>query len=219
MFSKNSINFLNELRENNNKEWFENNRKAYDNLRNELIQFSSEIIKEISKWDDGYANLDPKKCLFRINRDVRFSKDKSPYKTNMGAWFSKGGKDWVLSGYYFHLEPDKSFIAAGSYEPMPEQLKLIRQEIDYNLEEFQSILNKKEFKTCYGNMSGRGLKTIPKGYDKDNPAIDYLRFKDFIVTKNLAQESLMSENLTALCVSSFKAASGFNNFLDRAVSV
>lgn len=219
MFSKNSINFLNELRENNNKEWFENNRKAYDNLRIELIQFSSEIIKEISKWDDGYASLDPKKCLFRINRDVRFSKDKSPYKTNMGAWFSKGGKDWVLSGYYFHLEPDKSFIAAGSYEPMPEQLKLIRQEIDYNLEEFQSILNKKEFKTCYGNMSGRSLKTIPKGYIKDNPAIDYLRFKDFIVTNNLAQESLMSENLIGFCVSSFKAASGFNNFLDRAVSV
>jgi uncharacterized protein (TIGR02453 family) len=125
-------------------------------------------------------DVDASKAIFRINRDVRFSKNKAPYKTNFGASINPGGKKSMIAGYYVHIEPGKSFLAAGTYMPEAPYLSAIRQEIDYNLEEFKKIVGAKDFKKEFTSLSVEdALKTVPKGYDKENPALEFLKLKHF----------------------------------------
>ena len=140
MLQKSTVQFLRDLKKNNSKEWFDTNRKKYESAKNDYEALVGDVIKQLSKTDESIAHLEPKQCVFRINRDVRFSKDKSPYKTNMGMYFSKGGKKSFYAGYYFHLQPGGSFVAGGLWMPMPPELKKVRQEIDYNWEEFKKIV-------------------------------------------------------------------------------
>ncbi len=214
---KNLLQFLDELSKNNNKPWFDDNRKRYENDRKDFIQFVSKICGEMSKFDPLFNTLDPKKCIFRINRDIRFSSNKNPYKNNMGAWFSTKIGEIELPGYYLHLEPNnKSFIAGGSYMPPAELLKKLRQEIDYNLDTFENILNNPVFKSFYNELGGDKLSRPPKGYEKDNPAIEYLKHKSFVVMHPLTDKEVENtEILLSQIVKGFQLLIPFNQFLNQ----
>ena len=206
--------FLKQLAKNNSKEWFDVNRKTYEACKAEFETVVKSIIDKSSAFDKGLAGLEAKKCLFRINRDIRFSKDKSPYKLNMGASMNPGGKKDMGAGYYLHVEPGKSFLAGGCYMPPPEVLAAIRQEIDYNGKDFKKILAAKDFKTYFKDLSEEEkLKTAPKGYPKDHPDLSLLQHKHFIVVHNIKDEQIMDKNFPAYAAKVFKAMYPLNVFL------
>lgn len=211
------IAFLEKLQNNNHKDWFDANKKEYDKLRADWIQLAANIIEQTSKFDTDVSELDPKKCIFRINRDVRFSKNKDPYKNNFGISLSKGGKTTDFCGYYIHLQPGDCFIAGGSYQPMPDKLAAIRQEIDYNFEEFKSIIEHKEFVKHFGTLTGDKLQRPPKGYEIDNPAIEYIKHKGFLAFLKIPDKNLTEKELLKQCDSAFKAMKPLNDFLNRAI--
>lgn len=220
MLQQTTVQFLKNLKKNNRKDWFDTNRNRYDNAKKDVENLSAEIIKRLSRADETVAHLQPKDCMFRINRDVRFSKDKSPYKTNMGVYFSKGGKKGNNAGYYFHLEPGSSFIAGGMWMPMAPELKKIRQEIDYNWDEFNAILSNKKFKSLFGPLDRSSeyvLSRPPKGYDEDNPAIELLKLKSFIATTKIADTDLTSKDLAKKVVAHFELIKPLIDFLNRSV--
>jgi len=210
--------YLKKLKKNNKKEWFDKNRDEYDEARLEFTSLVEEVIKSISKFDKQVAGLDAKKSLFRINRDVRFSKDKTPYKTNFAADMSPGGKNSMKPGYYISVKPGDTFLAGGSYMPMPDKLAAIRQEIDYNFKDFQKILLQKDFKKYFGGISDEGkLVNVPKGYEKDNPAVDILRNKHFIVFHKVPEKIVQSPKFPKYAADVFKAMYPFLVFLRKAV--
>lgn len=173
--------FLRELAENNHKAWFDANRDRYQKLRADFIAFVDELLKEASLIDVSLAPLQAKDCIFRINRDVRFSANKNPYKTNFSAYLSKGGKKFPGAGYYFHFQPDASFLAAGIWMPEAPLLKQIRQEIDYGWSTFEPLVNTAAEHGL--SFDGEQLSRPPKGYDDENPAIQYLKYKSFILSE------------------------------------
>ena len=214
-----AINFLKKLKKNNNKAWFEANRNVYTEAKQELENFLEGLISVYGKTDDSIASLTPKECMFRINRDVRFSKDKSPYKLNFGASINSGGKKSSLAGYYLHIEPGKSFVGGGLWMPEPAELSKIRQEIDYNLKEFTSLLKSPSFKKQFGTLyTGEdiSLVRVPKGYEADNPAATYLKLKSFIATRSLTDEEITSASLQKICTSAFTALKPLLEFINRA---
>lgn len=193
-----TLQFLKALKKNNSKEWFDKNRKSYDAAKADFALFVQEVISQFSKKEPSISGLLAKNCMFRINRDVRFSKDKSPYKTNMGAYINSGGKKSILGGYYFHCEPGQAFMGGGLWMPMPPELGKIRQEIDYNYADFKKILNHKKFKTVYGDLSRSAeytLVRLPKGYAADNPAGEYLKLKSFVALTTINDTDLTSKEL------------------------
>jgi len=208
--------FLTKLRKNNHKEWFDANRETYEALRQDWVKFVQEMINQSAIFDSDIKHLEAKKCIFRINRDVRFSKDKSPYKTNFGAWMNKGGKKAESAGYYLHLEPGNCFLAGGVYMPNPAQLQAIRQEIDYNYSRFLKILKDKTFVKHFGGLSGDKLSQIPKGYDKDNPAIEYLKHKSFLMYHRIDEKLLKDKGFDKYAVRIFKTMKPLIDFLNEA---
>jgi uncharacterized protein (TIGR02453 family) len=212
------LEFLKDLAENNNKPWFDENRDKYLVAKKEIESFTIKLIQEFGDTEPSIANLEAKECLFRINRDVRFSKDKSPYKTNFGISLNPGGKKSDLAGYYIHIEPGKSFVGGGLWMPMPEQLGKIRQEIDYNLEQFEELIKAPTFKKQYGTLnSGKeiSLVRIPKGYEADSPAAEYLKLKSFTATKPLLDNTITSKEFIEHCTTAFKALKPLIVFLNQ----
>lgn len=173
--------FLTELKTNNHKPWFDGERDRYQQLRLDFIAFVSDLIERAILVDPSLAGLEAKNCIFRINRDVRFSANKNPYKTNFSAYLAKGGKKFPGAGYYFHFEPGASFMAAGIWMPEAPLLKSIRQEIDYGFASFQDILAAPALGDF--ELEGDRLSRPPKGYEADNPAIEFLKLKSFVVTQ------------------------------------
>lgn len=219
MLQSTTIKFLNDLEKNNNKQWFEQNRLIYVGAKDDLQNMVSELIRVIAKFDAPIGNLAPKDCTFRINRDVRFSKNKSPYKTNMAAYFSRGGKKASVAGYYFHCEPGKSYAAGGFYNPLPPELSKIRQEIDYGFDEWKKITSSKTFKKYFpeGVDGMESLVRPPKGYDETNPAIRFLKMKHFIVSKSISDAELLSKTLVKDVAKIFETIKPMIDFLNRAV--
>lgn len=218
MISPSTLKFLRLLKKNNNKAWFEAHRKEYEIAKNEFENFIQSVLDKHSKNDPDLKDLTAKKCLFRINRDVRFSKDKSPYKTNFGASMDKGGKKSGLAGYYFHLQPGKSFLGGGLWMPQPDSIKKVRQEIDYCLDEFKKIITSKKFKTIYPDLyTGEGiqLSKLPHGFEKDNPAAPYLKFKSWLMISDFSDEDITSKNLLKKTVDAFSILQPFIKFLNR----
>ena len=211
--TKVTINFLKDIKENNNKQWFEKNRSLYEKSHNEMIEFAEDLMKSMGKIDD-IVPMTGKKSLFRIYRDVRFSKDKTPYKYHW-AGRMKRNTDWLRGGYYFHIEHDEAFLACGFWNPEKNDLKLIRDHIAADAEPLKNILASKKFKEVWGEMEGDTLKTAPKGYDRDHPNIDLLRHKQFIVVKKFSTEEVLSENFVTLCVDSFKAIRPFLDYMSE----
>jgi uncharacterized protein (TIGR02453 family) len=215
-----TLRFLSQLKNNNNRDWFEKHRADYEAAKIDFQNFIYLLIKDLGRTDPSIAGLNAKDCLFRINRDVRFSKDKSPYKTNMGASIKRGGKKSPFCGYYFHCEPGASFIGGGLWMPEPAAMKNLRQEIDYNYDEFKSIINNKKFKTVYGDIykgAEVSLATAPKGYEKDHPAISYIRLKSFIAETKLSNDELTKSTLHKKTISAFQTLSPFIHFVNRAI--
>jgi len=189
------LNFLKQLQENNHKDWMTENKSVYQEAKKVFEEIVEKIIQEITTFDKDIADLSPKKCIFRLNRDIRFSKDKTPYKTNFGASMQKNGKKSPFSGYYLHIQPEhKSFLAAGIYMPTSDVLKKVRQEIDYNLQEFEEIITDTTFKKYFEEIRGEKLKSNPRGYKIDNPAIEFLKMKSFTIIHNLSDEEIEHKN-------------------------
>lgn len=221
MLNPATLNFLKDLRNNNHKEWFDENRKLYESAKSDFLYFVQQVIDEFSKIDNSFQFVKAKDCIFRINRDIRFSNDKSPYKTNFGAFITKNGKKPMnLAGYYFHLEPGNSFAGGGIYMPMPPELKKIRAAIDVNFPEFLQIIQNKKFKNVFSGLDIEPelmLTRVPKGFETDNPAAEYLKFKSFTAVVNLSDEQLQSNNLLSKTIEIFAALKPLNDFLNNAL--
>jgi uncharacterized protein (TIGR02453 family) len=220
MLEPQTLKFLTQLKKNNNKPWFDANRAQYEAARIDFSNFIQLVIEAVQKSDTTITGLMSKDCLFRINRDIRFSNDKTPYKSNFGASIKRGGRKAPFAGYYFHLEPGASFIGGGMWMPEAPALKNMRQEVDYNWKEFKGIISEKKFKTTFGDVykgSDVSLSTMPKGYEKDNPTADYLRLKSFIAETRIADEELTKATLHKKTVAAFEALQPFLNFINRTI--
>src|SRR5690349_20558206 len=199
MLQKPTLKFLKDLKANKVKEWFDAHRTIYDAARADFTNLVATVIEQYVKHDEEIAALQAKDCLFRINRDVRFSKNKSPYKTNFGASIAHGGKKSIYAGYYIHIQPgNESFVGGGLWIPEAEQLKKVRQEIDYNFAAFETIVMDPAFKAMYNALytgEDSKLSRPPKGYDDNNPAIDYLKFKSFIGLHPMKDSEITDKDL------------------------
>lgn len=221
MLRSSTLKFLKDLKKNNNKPWFDAHRKEYDVAKNDFMIFIQSVIDKHSKSDPTIKSITAKDCLFRINRDVRFSKDKSPYKTNMGAYINRGGKKSLFGGYYFHCEPGQAFVGGGLWMPMPPELNKVRQEIDYNLGKFKKIITSKRFKSVYKDLSRDPeyvLSRVPKGYEADNPAAEYLKMKSFVALTPLKDSDLTSKNLLNKTTAAFEALQPLIEFINESIS-
>ncbi len=212
-----SLSFIRDLKNNNNKEWFHANRPRYDEAKAEFLTLIETLVSEIGLFDSEMGPINAKSTLFRINRDIRFSKDKSPYKTNFGSYIIKGGKKTGNAGYYFHLDPAGTFIGGGVYHPEADILKKIRQEIYENPEEFREIISNKKFRNSFGDMYDDQLKTAPKGYPKDFEHIDLLRYKSYIVSRSFDEKAVISDNLVKETVESFRLMYPLVRFINFAL--
>lgn len=219
MISPSTLSFLKSLKKNNNKPWFDNNRDKYSTAKNNFEEFVASLLQNYSSIDEDLKGLAVKDCCFRINRDIRFSKNKTPYKISLSASFNRGGKKSIFAGYYFHLQPGgNSFVGGGLWRPEPNELKKLRQEIDYCLPEFKKIITATSFKKNYGELEreeNQVLVNVPKGYDKENPAADFLKMKSFVATKNLSDQEVLSPNLEKEIIKSFKALMPLVKFINR----
>lgn len=221
MLQASTLHFLKDLKKNNNKPWFEKNRKVYEAAKEDFAGFVEKLIEQFGKKDKTISTLKAKDTTFRINRDVRFSKDKSPYKDNMGSYLSRGGKKSIFSGYYFHCQPGSSFLGGGLWMPQPPELAKMRQEIDYNLNDFKKIISSTKFKSVYGGLSTDAeytLTRLPKGYEADNPAAEYLKFKSYVATAPLKDSDLTSRDLLKKAIAAFEALQPLVNFINQALA-
>jgi len=200
---KSTIQFLEKLKKNNNRDWFQTNKKEYETAHLNVIDFTSTLLERLSAHDN-IETPSGKKALYRIYRDVRFSKDKSPYKNWFAGGFKRASKN-LRGGYYFHLEPGSVFAAGGFWGPNKDDLQLIRQQIQADPAPLRKILASKSFKAHFGALRGEQLKTCPKGFDKEDPAVDLLRFKQFIVSKEISPSLLTSPKLLGEIEESFLA--------------
>jgi uncharacterized protein (TIGR02453 family) len=221
MLQASTLKFLKDLKKNNNKPWFDAHRDVYEKAKQDFEKFIQAVLDKHSKNDPDLNELTAKKCMFRVNRDVRFSKDKTPYKNNFGASMDKGGKKSGLAGYYFHLEPGgKSFIGGGLWQPEAPIVKRVRQEIDYCCDEFTKLMTAKKFNSYYGDLyEGENVKLskVPQGFEKDNPAAEYVKFKSWLVLHSLTDAELTSPDLVKKTVEAYKLMQPFVKFLNRAV--
>jgi uncharacterized protein (TIGR02453 family) len=215
-----SLAFLKDLERNNNRDWFNANKNRYEASKTELAELVSLVLERAPLFEPGLAGQSPKDSIFRIYRDTRFSPNKTPYKNNIGAWLVKGGRKSPLAGYYIHIQPGNSFLAGGIWMPEVAALQLIRQELHFNHEVFRSIVNATKFKRIFKQMDDHQLKTIPKGYEKSDPAIDLLRYKSFVVSLKLEEDQLADVSaLSKEIVGVFTAMSPFVQFLNNALEL
>ncbi len=212
------LKFLKDLARHNNRDWFQANRDRYEEAKTEFENFINSLIHEIARFDPSLRFIEAKDCMFRIYRDVRFSKNKEPYKTNFGAWMSKDGRKSSGPGYYFHLAPEEQFISGGIYMPDPELLKRIRQEIYYNYNEFNTILKSKEFRKYFDGIDDYyKAKLAPKDYPAGFDGIDILKNKSYTVSWALDERIIHSEKLFKTAVTVCKAILPYNDFLRKAL--
>jgi uncharacterized protein (TIGR02453 family) len=206
--------FLKKLTKNNNREWFMENKNLYTEAQENIVSFLEDLIKEMSEFDPELRKIDAKKSLFRIYRDTRFSKDKTPYKTNFGASLGMG-KGSQKGGYYLHLEPGKSFIAGGIYMPESSVLKTLRKEISLYGPDFIKILNDKEFKKYFSELDQDDkLKKVPQEFEKEDPMAEYLKLKSFIVVYDLKDDEITDKDASRNLTKIFKAMKPLNDFLN-----
>ena len=213
-----TLSFLGKLSKNNNKTWFDKNRDNYALAKEDYELFVTGILAVLSKGEPVFKEQTAKDCIFRIFRDVRFSKDKSPYKDHFGAFFSKGGRKYPGAGYYVHIQPGgNSFAGGGLWVPEAPILKAVRQEIDYNFKEFSDIITDKKFKKLFKEINGEQLKTLPQGYTADNPAIEYLKMKSYTVSHPIADTDITEKNFAKKIMDVFETMRPFIQFLNRQI--
>lgn len=216
---KKAFDFLRKLSKNNNREWFEKHKPDYLLVKDDFENFVGEVLKDAIGIDERLASLEPKKLTFRIYRDIRFSKDKTPYKTFLSAAISRAGKDTHIAGYYFQIEPgNKSMLATGLYLPEAESLSKIRQEIDYNGDRLDAIVKEKKFNKQFGDLwQGDKLKTMPKGYPKDHPHIEYLKLRSILAMTTFNDADVNTGNFAKTLVNAMKTSKPLIDFLYQAL--
>lgn len=220
MITKEALQFLNDLVANNNTDWMHAHKKRYDQYKKDYHQFIASLLTELKKGDPSLEPLEVKNCTFRINRDIRFSKDKSPYKTNMGAWFSQDKFRKNSPGYYVHFEKGNSFIAGGVWCPEPEDLKKIRKEIAFFYDDLTEIINDTRFKTEFTAITRDDtnvLKKAPKDYDPNHPAIEFLKLKSFTASQKIDDSLFTQEDFSKKVAQKLMAIKPMNDFLKRAL--
>lgn len=218
MMKKNIMSFLEQLEKHNDREWFAENRSLYDEARKEFEIFIDQLIPAISKFDSSVNFMTAKECIFRIFRDVRFSNDKSPYKTNFGAFIAKGGRKNHGPGYYFHIQPGECFLSGGVWMPAPDVMKKIRKEIYYNVKEFKGILNERNFKKFFTGIDDWDRQKLPpREFPKDFPDIELLKNRSFTISHAIDLKILHSEGLFDYTIKVYKAMLPYNSFLSRAI--
>lgn len=218
MISPETYLFLADLRLNNHRNWFEENRDRYEAARQDFLAFVQELIHQIAEFDPAVATLEAKDCMFRIYRDTRFSRNKEPYKPNFAAVISPGGRKSPLAGYYLHLQPGETFLGGGSYLPPAPQLKQIRAHIDQQAAKLREITSAKEFQETFGELRGESLKTAPRDYPKDHPDIDLLRKKGFWVSHPVADEQVDQPDFAAYCARVYQTMQPLNAYLNEALN-
>lgn len=213
---KEAFHFLSDLRQNNNREWFAENNKRYQKVKREFTQFIDDLIPVIKQFESD-IDVTAKDCVFRIFRDVRFSKNKAPYKTNLGAFIAKGGRKSPYAGYYLHIEPGGSFLGGGIYMPESAVLKAIRTGIFENTEEFRSIIHDPAFREYFDGIYGETLVNPPRGFPKDFPDVDLLKHKHYAVTHPVNDSFWNSKHIFDDLARIYRIQYPFNRFLNRAV--
>lgn len=213
--------FLHDLRMNNNRDWFKSNKARYELAKEETEVFLDALIKKISKFDPSVSHHTGKSTMFRIYRDVRFSKDKSPYKSHFGAHITGALKKSEIhsrAGYYIHISPGDTMLAGGAYMPTGPWLKTIRKQIAEDASPLKKILANKTFKKYFDKIEGEQLKTAPKGYPKDHPEIELLRYKSFLATHHCEDLEVVGGDFLSHATKVFKALYPFDEYLNEAIS-
>ena len=221
MLSKDSLKFLDDLKANNNRNWFLDNKKRYEVFKKDYHQLVGDFLDAMKPLDPSLEMLEVKNCTFRINRDIRFSKDKSPYKDHIGVWLSSGSKGINRSGYYVHIARTGSFIAGGFYCPEAEDLKKVRKEIAYFHEDLEVILNEKNFLKEFRDFDRNEtnvLKNPPRGYEKEHPAIELLKLKSFETSQKFDIEEATLQNFVSKMSKKLIVLKPLNEFINRAVT-
>jgi uncharacterized protein (TIGR02453 family) len=215
---KEILNYLEKLKANNTKEWFNKNKSEYLDAKASFEIFTDMLINEISGFDKSVAGVDAKSCMFRIFRDVRFSNNKAPYKTNFGAFIAPGGRKSQLAGYYVHMEPGASFLGGGIYMPPAENLRLIRKRIFDYPDDFIEVINNREFKKYFDGIFGEKLKTAPRGFPKDWEHIELINHKHYAVAHSVNDEFWNNSEVIQNCIAVFKAQYQLNEYLNEIIS-
>lgn len=221
MLSKNTIQFLEDLKANNNREWFLANKKRYEEYKKDYHQLISAFLEVMKPKDASLELLEIKNCTFRINRDIRFSKDKSPYKTHMGIWMNTNSSGINAPGYYIHIEKGKSFVAGGLYSPEAADLKKIRKEIAFFYEDLEEIVTNSTFKKYFNGLDRNEtntLKNAPKDFEKDHPAIEFLKLKSFTVSSKIDDAALFDKNFVASTAEKLLLLKPLIDFLNRGLA-
>lgn len=220
---KDILEFLRDLAQNNNKEWFTTNKDRYKSILQKWYDFCEELIMEIGKYDRDIANLTIKDCTYRIYRDTRFSKDKRPYKTHLGVFLARGGKKSMHAGYYFHIGtegdgnyPNGHMLAAGNYCYDPKAIKILREDISYGWEEFKSVVLDVADSAFELNMED-ALKRVPKGYRADAPYADFMRMKSYGLMMSIDDEFITAPELAQRVAALFKTTKPMVDYINRAV--
>lgn len=209
--------FLKLLKENNNREWFNEHKNEFLEVKDEFEILTQQLIEHLGIEDESIRGLQAKDCIFRIYRDVRFGKDKSPYKTHFGAYINQGGRKGETCGYYFHLEPGATMLAGGIYAPPAPILFEVRDAIYADTDEFKAIINAKSFKDLFGDIDGDKLKRGPKDFPKDFEDIELLKHKSFLATHLVSDEDLIKPEFLEKSIHVFNAMKPFNDFFNRAI--
>lgn len=219
MISKDSLQFLEDLKKNNNREWFLANKKRYETYKADYHKLIGEFLDTMKPKDPNLELLEVKNCTFRINRDIRFSKDKSPYKTHMGIWMNTNSSGVNAPGYYIHIEKGQSFIAAGFHSPEASELKKIRKEIAFFHDDLEKIVTDKNFKKHFTDLDrNNSLKTAPKDFEKDHPAIEFLKLKSFTASAKISDKELSDKNFVKETAEKLIALKPLVDFLNRGLS-
>ena len=215
--NKSTLEFLSDLKKRNDRDWFQKNRNRYLEAKSDYEIFVQAVINGISTFDPILKGLEVTSCTYRINRDIRFSNDKTLYKTHLGAFIVRGGKQNGdrYAGYYVHVEPgNNSMIAGGAYMPPALWLRLIREKIDEQAEKFLKIIENKEFVKFFGKLEGEKLKTAPKGFPKDHPHIELLKLKSFLVVRMISDKEVISKDCFDLIIRASKIMKPLNDYLN-----
>ena len=212
------LTFLAGLKANNNKPWMDENRSIYLEAKDVFLHITEELVLSVSQFDPPIAHLQPKSCIFRINRDIRFSKDKNPYKTNFGTYLGRGGRHGGYAGYYLHIEPNnQSMLAGGLYKPDNKTLDKVRMKIDETGDTLMKITQESSFKKQFEMYERESLKRPPRGYDASHPQIEWLKRKSFLVIHHLTDKQVVSDNFLKEITTVFQDMLPLNTFLNEAI--
>jgi len=213
---KSSLDFLSLLKKHNNRDWFNEHKDQFLKEQHYIEQFANALLEELNTHD-VIETVSGKKSLHRIYRDTRFSKEKTPYKTNWSGSFRRATK-YRRGGYYFHIESGNSFIAGGFWNPNPDDLKRIRDDFEFDSKPIRTILKSKNFQTTFGTLQGEQLKTTPKGFDPNSEAIDLLRYKQFLLIRQFSDKEVLSENFIDDAHLTFKNMRPFFDYMSEVLT-